>query len=272
MAENELGSHSDRVEQEETIPKQILKISEMALSVDGQYVGEIGNPSYSDRPDMFGYDPETGLLINGQKKSEVLTPDDLVRLPRAFGSVSIARLLGGEARNLSGSEFEREIYRVFENIQNKIYKIAFTAKLLGIDWREQDTDWCINDLGRENKNFNPEELLKRMLAKVQEDLQWKRSGQPETDQRFNAADIEQTGVLDTDPERNRDGIISYFYLYCRLQGIDASNSQVVHDQAFEKFQFLDELMAEYQRKPDGRFGDALLIACSQQEHEWKEQE
>lgn len=269
--ENELESHMDQTEREETKPKQVLKISEMALSVDGQYLGEVGNPSYQDQKNMFQYDPETGLLINGQHKSEVIEIDDLIRLPHALGSISVMRLLGEEARNLSGSEFEREIYRIFENIQNKIYKIAFIAKLLGIDWREQDTDWCINDLGRENKNFNPEELLKRMLVKVQEDLQWKRSGQPETDQKINATDIEQTGVLDIDPEKNHDGIISYFYLYCRLQGIDASNSQAIHDQAFEKFQFLDELMAEYQRKPDGRFGDALLVACSQLDNEWENQ-
>src|SRR3989344_7085891 len=91
-SDQEIGTQ----EHKEAPRRKALKISEMAVSVDGRYVGEAGNPSYGEQKSMFEYDPESGLLVNGPRETMLLTKDDLVRVPHALGHVTVGRLLGGK--------------------------------------------------------------------------------------------------------------------------------------------------------------------------------
>ena len=78
--------------------------------------------------------------------------------------------------------------------------------------------------------------------------------------------IRRSGALDIDPLRNKEGIVNYFYLYCREAGIDATNENEIY-KAFDDYAFLEELMTRY-RKNTKDFGDPLLTACERLQREW----
>ena len=218
---------------------------------------------------MFEYDPEGGLLVSGQRETMLLEKDDLAQVPHALGHIKIERLLGDKPGEFSDREFERKLYEVCNSTENKINKITFIAKLIGIEWSQQDTDFCINRIASRNAQFSPEELLDIILDEIKEKYRWGHPNDAGEGSNLTKAieGLKRTGVLDIDSRVSRNGIVSYFYLYCRLKNVNASNSEAVYNEGFNGFRFLDELMKEYERQPDDRFGDALLVACSQQKHE-----
>ncbi|OGY91465.1 MAG: hypothetical protein A3H70_01285 [Candidatus Komeilibacteria bacterium RIFCSPLOWO2_02_FULL_48_11] len=87
---------------------------------------------------MFIYDPEAGVIIEGQRDTVELESSDFVRLPHDVGHVIFRRLLGDKKRSLSGSEFEAKRYELFEQLRAKMGKIQAIAKLFGVDMSDPD--------------------------------------------------------------------------------------------------------------------------------------
>jgi hypothetical protein len=264
--------------EEERKPKRkVLKISEMALYLDGEYVGEIGNPSYGEKKDMFIYDPEDGLVVDGEKSTELLEVNNFVRLSHDLGHITIDRLLGEEPRKLSDREFEIELCKIYRNIKNKIEKIVFITNALGSkydgmrgDMAGSNLDWDIKSIAGKNVQFSPEELFETIIETLRDKYSKQNQDNEEKMSEFDKTieGLRKMGALDVNVIKNRNSIVDYFYLYCRLRNINSSDVDAIYDKGFNDFIFLDELMKEYERQGDIRFGDALLIACSRQKRDW----
>lgn len=249
--------------------RQVLALSEMALSVDDQYLGEVDNPRYLEKEDMFEYDPGHGLLVDGQKETILLADDDFIKLPHDVGYVTVERLFQSKAGQYSDQEFQRRLYHIVENIEGRIDKVVFLAKAAGVDFTDQDKARAVRETANTHEQFSPEELIDANLTEFEDKLK-RTMTQSERQQKgleTIVQDLKQTGVLDPDPKKSKAGIVNFFYLYCRLKGIDTSDMSAIYGEGFENFWFLDELMEEYKTYPDERFSDALLAACSQQQHE-----
>ncbi|HBM45603.1 MAG: hypothetical protein UT05_C0005G0032 [Parcubacteria group bacterium GW2011_GWF2_38_76] len=256
--------NNPKIENIEGLKKhKVLKVSEMALSLDGEYLGEIGNPSYREKSDMFEYDSDIGLLIKGTKNEAFVDKNDLVKVPHDLGQVTVDRLLSGKDGIYSGIEFHSKIGEIYRNIKDKIDKISFLAEIMDIEFDQYDVDFAIKKVAKENNEFTPEDLIEKVVEVLKE----KSNNSEKVSEALDK--LKNSGVLDSELAKNRDGIINYFYLYLNIKGIDASNSEEILKNGFEKFRFLDQLISEYKSRPDGRFGDALLVACSEQEKEWK---
>jgi hypothetical protein len=259
-----------RGEQKSMPPHRVLRISESALFVDGAYIGEIGNSRYKDKEDMFTFDPEHGLLISGTKGEATLSKEDVASIPHALGHISIEHLLGSETVQLSGEGFERKLYAVARDVENRVNKIRLIAQTLGLEWQPDTLDHYINRVAQTNPIFTPEELLEKVLEGLKEDMRFEKN-EDKAAQAISAIDgLKRIGILSLGEKRRRETIVEYFYLYCRLKGIDTSSpTALLEPNALEGFQFVDELIEEYKRKPDARFGDAVLDACSQLQKKWE---
>jgi|APSaa5957512622_1039677.scaffolds.fasta_scaffold32474_3 hypothetical protein len=244
----------------------------MALSIDGQYIGEVGNPSYKDSPNMFEYDSKGDLLVNGQREAALLNKDDLVKIPHDLGHVTIERLLGDAPAQYSGREFQNKISEIYTSTLDKIKKITFLFESFEVEWDDQKTYTCVNRIIQKNPDFSPEDIFDEILKEI-EDTYNRRHHNDEEKDNFSKimTQFKESGILAIKPEISRDNIIKYFFLYCQLKNLDVSNSKIIRNKAFDEFMFLDELMEEYNRKPDIRFSDALLVACSELQHEWDEE-
>jgi len=267
----ESGSHEQSKEQHEQ-PKRVLKISEMAVFVDGEHVGESMNPSYGERESMYEYDVKGDLLISGHHGTALLNKNDLVKLPQDYGFISVERLLGDRTGQYSDKGMEIEIGKFFHRIRSKVDKISFLARELGVKFDINELDHAIKSIFSLNKQYSPEELIEFVLVEMEEEYV-RHSSDKEKEEKIKGIieRLRKTEVLEKDPVKSRNGIVNYFYLYCEVAGIDASNTEEIL-KGFDDFLFLKELMDEYKRNSDGRFGDELLVACSQLEEKWKEEQ
>ena len=259
-------------EQKEQPPRKKLKISEMALFIDGQHIDEIGNPSYTDRPNMFEYDPEGGLLINGRGETIMLNPDDLAKIPHDLGHISIRRLLGENIANYSGRQFEAKLYEFYNSVKNKLKKISFLAEFFNLEWDEEKTYRAINKIMASNPDFSPEDIFNKVIDELIDENKHKRhdnnTGQIDFEQAIS--EIKTIGILNVDPNIAKESIVGYFLLYCQIKNIDASSPEEIYA-SFDNFMFLDELIDEYEKRPDSRFSDSLLVACSKLKEEWDQE-
>lgn len=259
-------------EVKEQLKKGVLKISEMALFVNGEYVGELGNPSYSDKKGMFVYDPKTGLDVHGTKSDAHLESSDLVQTPHDMGYVSIARTVGERSGDLSGNEFGRLVYRQSKITEGKISKFEVASETLNIEWDSNDTNRAIYRASAINERYSPEDLLNCMFGELEE--KYLSETEDDEDKKFGHEQtlkwLKGTGVFDVEERKNRDGIISYCYWWLNRYDVE-SDSDLVY-KALEEYPFLTELIEEFRRSPDGRFGGALLVACETIDKEWRKEE
>lgn len=253
--------------------RNVLKLSEGMMTMNGNYVGEIGNIRYQDNESMFVYDPDSGVIIDGTGKTVEMNPDDLVAVPHNLGYVTFRHLLGNTAGDVSGKEFESKLYKLCRDTEEKVEKISCLTEpyLEEKDDRyrrksgneEVDTALiAIGNTGQKNR-YTPEQLLNSILGQKREHFAW-ANDDTEAVEEFSSMleKIQRTGVLSDDISRRRDGIINYTYLFCAVNGIDASHSEAVHAMLNE-YPFTEELVKEYRRSPDVRFGDGLLVGLGE---------
>jgi len=260
-------------EQKEQPKKKVLKLSEMALSVSGEYVGECGNSSYADRKDFFEYVPGTGLLIKGTRIEAVLSPDDLVALYHDFGHVPVKDFFRADERFLSQSDFMGRQSEFFKNMQRVLQTVLEMARALGVKLRggvEMDADHAIKMAYDENPQYSPQDLTEALVQDMKRELGRAFDDEATVEEKAKQLDgLKAVKILDLNRENRQAAMPDYFYLWARAKGVDISDSDKIRQNAFGQFSFLDDLLAEYRRQPDGRFGDALLVACEEECREQK---
>ena len=119
--------------------------------------------------------------------------------------------------------------------------------------------------------YQPEAFVGRMLAIANK--------QTPQDYRYRegiGTILRESGALSSDPSERQPHLINLFYtyanLYCESNGIEYTTNYAKDTYPpLLSFPFRDELFAEYQRKPDGRFGDGLLVACSLYEQSMRQE-
>lgn len=259
-------------EKQEQPKKKVLKLSEMALSVSGEYVGECGNSSYRDRKDAFEYVPGTGLLIKGTRGEALLSPDDLVALYHDFGHVAVKDFFRKDERFFSGDQFMARQSEFFRSMQDVLRAVLEMARALGVKLRggvEMDADMAVKQAYDENPQFSPNDLIRALIEEMKRQLRFCFEEDEARGKGKQLDVLSKMHILDLDPENRRAAVPDYFYLWARVKGIDISDSSKIRENAFGDFPFYNELLDEYRRQQDGRFGDALLVAC---EEELKESE
>ncbi len=268
-------------ENEQSPKRHVLKESESMILLDGKYLGEMGNTSYKEKMDMFEYDPNAGLLVSGQRRENTAMLDiqDLVQLRKTPGCITIERLLGSEARQFSDKEFLVLLLDASREMKQKVQMIEKLYELLNKNDQserhfaraaEYDTD-----LKKKFPQYTPEQYFDAVLENLRYETFWSAKDpeqadeQEEFDETMKA--LKACGVFDADPKKSRDAIVNYFYLYEKIAGVDGNDADEFYE-AFTQFPFVDALMKEYHRKPDGRFGDTLLGACLKLDQEIKREE
>jgi len=261
-------------EKKEQPKKKVLKLSEMALSVSGEYVGECGNPSYYDKKDVFEYLPGTGLLIKGTRGEALLSPDDLVALYHDFGHVAVKDFFRKDERFFSGKQFMMRQSEMFKNVESVLRAVLGMARALGVELRsgaEMDADTAVKRAYEENPQYSPQDLVEALLYETKRQLAREFEAGEATKKAQQLDGLKAINILEFDPTRRRAAVPDYFYSWCRAAGLDISDADKIGENAFEQFPFLAELLDEYRRSPDGRFGDALLVACEKLDQEWKKE-
>lgn len=84
----------------------------------------------------------------------------------------------------------------------------------------------------------------------------------------------RSGFFSDDPIEQRDAVVPAFYTYLALfrtanppSSREKDFSAEMYDESLLTFPYYDDLMAEYRRYADGRFGGDLLGACMR--HDWR---
>lgn len=262
--------HEPKKEKEKRPKKNIAKVSEMMLSINGEYVSEIGNPSYEEKDNMITQKPDGTITIEGTGKTVTVQPDDLVKIPHGYGQVSFEQLLGktDKKREFSGRAFEGEIGEVFKNAERRYEKIT---GLLG-DNRDKllEISKAVEKIGRTDEtmveNYSPEQLFHTILdTKEKEYAMWNHNDEEKEKHKELVEGMKEIEILSDDPEKSREAIVGYCYLHCRANDVDATSAEKIleHFETGEAYFFLAELLQEYDTHADSRFGDALLVAISQ---------
>ena len=257
-------------EKKERPKKNIVKVSEMMLSINGEYVSEIGNPSYEENERMFIQKPDGTITIDGTGKMVTVQPDDVVKIPHGYGHASFKQLLGetGERREFSGRAFEGKISEVFTSAERKYEKIT---ELLG-DNRDKllEISKAVEKMGRTDEtmveNYTPEQLFHTILdTKEKEHAVWSRTEEEKEKYKELIEGMKKIEIVSDDPEKSREAIVGYCYLHCEANNVDAANAEEIlkHFETGEAYFFLAELLHEYDTQADSRFGDALLVGISQ---------
>ncbi len=252
----------------ETPKPHVLKISESMLFVDGDGIDEIGNIMYRELPHMFSYDPNVGLHIHTRspRNNRELGPNDFIKLNGHYGYVTVKELLGDEPRDFREKEFDMLVMRYSDKFRKPLEKITYIASLLGI--KEQpvtDDNWqyALQNLSREKKYFHPNDL-QLAYAEDRNDRQPINDGE----EPFDFKRLIKENML------SEQGIVRLFYLYCELRGVDTTNVNDIVESGLKKFhyQYCFDLMEEFRKNPDIRFGDELLVACEKYEKEIADEE
>ncbi len=261
------GAAQYNQDKEKQSTKQVVKISEMALSVDDKYLGEIGNPNYRDKKKMFEYFPESGVLIAGTKETVQVNTTDLVELPDYFGYVSFERMMGSVPKTYSGQEFSVEIAKQWDLANSKLNKVLFLFKAAELKNQasiNQFKDFCTRTASGVKEQYSPEDVVNAGLNTIKRDIEQQHESGSDEEARLiellkKAA---KTGIFSPDLKKSQTAIVDYFYTCCEMTHIDASNPNALL-KYFDSFWFTDELIAEFEKAPNARFGDALIDACKE---------
>ena len=254
---------------------RVLKLSEGALFCNGEYLGEICNQYNPSSQEMFTWYPDLGLSIetsrkdysSGQKQIIELLPQDYVKLPFGLGHVTLLRMLGSDEYVGVDRFFHDKYYTMLGSLNRKLDVIKDIAeRRLGIS--RDAWQWRIESAAREavsiDPQYSPELLFRCLLLGFKNPDNW--SG-------FNSIGEEllATNFFEMDESQSRDTLFSFVYAYGRVFGYDLSSPESTKEMLYE-FPYIDELRAEYKTNSDGRFGDALLVACELLEKEWAKAE
>lgn len=259
-------------EQREQPKSRVLKLSEEALFIDDKYVGECGNPTYKDRDDFFEYDPAAGLLISAGKKDHILAPTDKIKIPHGYGHVTVDDFFYEQKAKFSGKDFVIRLSEFYRNAREALKGVCSLAKAIGLVDRHELIDWIVDaSLKRvfeKNGHYSPRGLIDELIAGFEEKLDRDESSD-KTREKECFEILKKSAILSLNPENRRAAVVDFFYLYCRAAGIDASDWDQIYEKAFQEFPFIEDLIEEFRRLPDIRFGDALLGACGKLSREWK---
>jgi len=220
-------------------PLKILKISEMAASINGKYLGEVGNSRYPDKT-VFTYDPAVGLEIKGQKGMDIIMSEDFVELPGGAGFVTVERLLGKEPRTLADQEFEVLTYAITEELVWKTRVIkSFVRACRDEPLFDFDIIRNLNYFFRPGDHPTPEQLLQKTVADIDDTLKMEKK--KPIGPLFQA-------ILDPDTEKSHKALVALAEQFIIEAGFDPKDKDMV-DMALAKFWGSDVLIEEAKKEP-----------------------
>ncbi len=250
---------------------RVLKLKEGVLYLDGKYVGEAANLSDGVRAGVFEFEPNSGTLLNtrlvtGKEDAELLDNGDLVSIPDFFGHITIASLFDNKPGKYSDFDFMNRLYSFHSIVRNRISKIEILIQALEVKWDRGDLNDSIQQAARDNKHYDPQELFKAIISVATQKVYWGSHDNEDVERKTKLNDamawLRNCGILDLDEEKSKEGMVSFFYLYCWVKGVDITNVQSIRENAFDNYLLTNEILEEYDSRADSRFGDALLVACS----------
>lgn len=184
----------------------------------------------------------------------VLKPTDLLSLPNDMGHVTLGNLLT-QNQIISDREFQRIVYQFYGEVDARIKLIEQIDRLTQHQFTNWTVDQCIKRASRKNRSYSPEQLLGELLTELHNPEGW---GDDQTiGERINA-----TGILALPPNQSKRSLFSFLNLYGEILGLDMSRVSDIR-RALDDFPMSQQLLQEYSANPDGRFSDALLVACEQ---------
>lgn len=232
---------------------RIIKYTEGMLAIGEEHLVE-SNPYNPPLEGFLTYDGGADVLLTGQRKAELLDAQrDMVKLPLHLGHVTLRALVGDEPITLSDRQFTERMYERSDRVMSQFDKISYVGKLLGSSISSEDLNSAaINRAGASNDQFTPQEVFSAAIEILGEYTD------REVDVQSAGSWLSATGVLSDDARTRDGGIVSYYYLCKYLADADEGRA---NDFNLRTFPFKGELLDEFKKLPDARFGDELLIEC-----------
>lgn len=234
----------------------VLSESEMCVKLDGEYLGECCNPSYRQRETFLTFEPGQGAIVDASKECLELPLSTKVALPQGLGHINLAEFCGDSPITMSESDFVARRGKIYRAVQEKInFIIDIAHDLTGTRPNQLEvTEEAIINEARQQRTYRPERIVENVAKLVEE-----KSGLSLSKY------LSELDFYSLDRSLG-DASISLFYLYNRLrgeaEGFDAAEPQFTLE-SLQSFPAHLELMEQYNKRPDGRFGDTLLWACGQ---------
>jgi hypothetical protein len=247
----------------------VLKESEMAISLSGEYIGECLNPSYGEQPELLEYDPKEGGIICGTGKWAELEVSTVVALPHHTGHVSLHEFCGDKPTTMSDRQFAVRMGELYRMVDHRVATLCNMANEL-CDKRIESyeaLDRAIQRAHEEDRYYHPGAVLKHALDVANDHLERHTDSKP-------LEPITRTGFLTPEPKAERDAVVHVYYLhhrlFCERHDLPVDEFESTKESA-EHFPLLTTLLSEFEERPDARFGDTLLSACSEIAREMEEE-
>ncbi len=207
----------------------------------------------------FYYTPGTGVEITGPDSSTlILAPTDRVALRGKLGELTIAEVFGAHTEECTGAEFVMMLEEEAADLKTKVEKIQYLVETAGGTFGAGSVLKIIESLRSDTPHYSPQDLIKKVLAIADNKY---AVAQPD-DTTAPSEYFLRLGIIDDNLLKFDYAIVDYFYWWGKLAGYRLSDFDDSM-KAIKNFKYQDELLSEYRRKGDGRFGDSVLMACSE---------
>ncbi len=265
-------------EQHEQPRPMVLKYSEgmLLLSENGNRtkLAEMGNPSYRDY-DRFLYDDErqelaivTDSTSNYKQEHNGRDPflhgKDRVLLNDDCGHVDVHQFFGDRWNSVTtGEDFFKRRAELIKAAMTIMDTARWTVLAIAPEWwaREEERkmsfervmDYVIRWTAEQKSTYTVTDLVRTLFSIVQS-----RHASPES---FDLA--LQTGGFELDDVIREEGVVRLFYLVTRLTKVDVSTSDKTKAVLGQMPLRLQDALIDASKKIGARFGDQLLVACSE---------
>lgn len=284
----------------------VIKYSEMMAYVkypDGrrEKLVEIGNPRYREVEQLIVINPDGSFAFQTKDGRKEFPPETRFEILHDLGFIGSEDLLksssGSGSIILSEGEYYRRLAELYRLTKDKIAIVQSVAKVAGLRIPgDYEFDQVLLDLIRrvrlteKRRELEKNEKDVKKVNRIMEEIQ-RRNFFPSPEEMAKGAvdvildfnqeivgtdieerllDLKRNPILYAKNEKEmKDYIVSFFYFYSMIKNRQtlSENQDVLED--LRNFPFQSWLLDEYERRSDGRFGDSLLVACSELSRELK---
>lgn len=274
----------------------IIKYSEMMAYVKypngrREKLSEIGNPNYPEVEKLIEINPDGSFVFQTGEGPEKFPQETYFEVLHDLGFVRAKDLFDAGKSVLSETEFYGKLAELSRLTRDKVTIVQSVAKAAGLqipfghefihvllnlvrqvrlikmqrELEKSEKDFVkinrvVNEAARKGFFPSPEEMAKSAVDAV---LDFNEQIVGTAIERDILGFRESQILSARDENKMREEIVSFFYFYCRIKNGQVPPELQNTKENLRKFPFSSWLLDEYERNADGRFGDSLLVACSE---------
>ncbi len=252
MMDHEHNSSIGSEQSEE--PNHLLQDWNGMLLLDGEDF--LTDPKLQEQY-RFRYTPGTGVEITGPNSSALtFAPTDRVALRGKLGELTIAQVFGAHAEECTGAEFVKMLEEEAVDLKTRVEKIQYLVEAAGGTFGAGSVLKIIESLRSDAPHYSPQDLIAKILTVADKKYAVAQPDEVTVPSEY----FLRLGIIDYNPLKFDYAVVDYFYWWGKLAGYRLSDFDDSM-KAIKNFKYRDELLSEYRRKGDGRFGDSVLSAC-----------